>query len=102
MTRHVKTRAAAGVWQNWASSMRGRPEDMNPMISENQTEVAKLCREFHVQRLDIFGSAAGVTFELERSDLDFLVEFETLPLTLMPPPFSALRRHWNSSSGGLL
>lgn len=52
---------------------------MNPMISKNQAEVAKLCREFHVQRLDIFGSAAGVTFELERSDLDFLVEFETLP-----------------------
>jgi uncharacterized protein len=35
-----------------------------------------LCRRFHVRRLDLFGSAAGDDFDAERSDLDFLVEFD--------------------------
>ena len=32
-----------------------------------------------VARLDLFGSAVGTAFDPERSDLDFLVEFQSLP-----------------------
>ena len=39
-------------------------------------ELRELCRRFHVRRLGLFGSAAGEDFDPERSDLDFLVEFE--------------------------
>jgi predicted nucleotidyltransferase len=35
-----------------------------------------LCRRFHVRRLDLFGSAARGDFDPERSDIDFLVEFD--------------------------
>jgi hypothetical protein len=37
-----------------------------------------LCRRHRVRRLDLFGSAATGAFDPERSDLDFLVEFEAL------------------------
>jgi predicted nucleotidyltransferase len=40
--------------------------------------LAALCRRFHVRRLDLFGSAIGDAFDATSSDLDFLVEFETL------------------------
>ena len=36
-----------------------------------------MCRRFHVRRLDLFGSAAGDDFDPARSDLDFLVEFDS-------------------------
>ena len=48
-------------------------------ILSHREELDELCRRFHVRRLDLFGSAAGDDFDAERSDLDFLVEFE-------PPP----------------
>ena len=35
-----------------------------------------LYRRFHVRRLDLFGSAARGDFDPERSDIDFLVEFD--------------------------
>ena len=42
----------------------------------HRTEIAALCRQFGVRRLDLFGSAArGDDFTAD-SDLDFLVEFE--------------------------
>jgi uncharacterized protein len=52
-----------------------------PMIAElasHREELRDLCRRFHVRRLDVFGSAARGDFDPARSDLDFLVEFETL------------------------
>lgn len=48
-------------------------------ISSHRKELTELCRRFHVRRLDLFGSAAGDDFDAERSDLDFLVEFEPTP-----------------------
>ena len=50
-----------------------------PVIRGRQSELAQLCREFHVRRLELFGSAMGGGFNPDRSDLDFLVEFEPLP-----------------------
>jgi uncharacterized protein len=37
-----------------------------------------LCREHNVCRLELFGSAARGDFDSDRSDLDFIVEFENL------------------------
>lgn len=53
---------------------------MLPLIAENRRKIADICRRFGVRRLDVFGSAARVTdFDPDRSDLDFVVEFEPLP-----------------------
>ena len=48
------------------------------MIDAQRSELESLCRKHHVRRLEVFGSAADGTFDPERSDLDFLVEYERL------------------------
>ena len=47
-------------------------------IASHREELEELCRRFHVRRLDLFGSAASDGSDAERSDLDFLVEFEPM------------------------
>ena len=52
---------------------------MNPEIAKQKAELEKLCRQHHVRQLDLFGSAATGRDKPGQSDLDFLVEFESLP-----------------------
>ncbi|MFZ0304690.1 MAG: nucleotidyltransferase domain-containing protein [Terracidiphilus sp.] len=40
--------------------------------------MAALCRQFHVQRLELFGSALSGTFDSSHSDFDFLADFAPL------------------------
>jgi uncharacterized protein len=50
---------------------------MHALIEQKRAEIARLCRQHRVRRLEVFGSAArGVDFHPESSDADFLVEFE--------------------------
>jgi len=49
---------------------------MHPLIETRRSQVAETCRRFHVRRLEVFGSTVGGDFDLDRSDVDFLVEFE--------------------------
>jgi hypothetical protein len=48
-------------------------------IEQKREQLANLCRQYHVQRLALFGSALRDDFNSLHSDLDFLVEFEPLP-----------------------
>ena len=48
---------------------------MDTIIENHLAVVHQLCRQFGVQRLDVFGSAAGDTFDPQRSDIDFVVDF---------------------------
>ena len=49
---------------------------MIDVITANLSEMTNLCREFGVQKLEVFGSAATGEFDAETSDIDFLIEFE--------------------------
>jgi predicted nucleotidyltransferase len=51
---------------------------MEASIVQHRQEIAELCRRYHVRRLELFGSAADHGFDPERSDVDFLVEFQPL------------------------
>jgi predicted nucleotidyltransferase len=52
---------------------------MSPLVEEKIDELKQLCEKYSVVRLEIFGSAASdAKFDEERSDLDFLVEFQML------------------------
>ena len=51
---------------------------MQEAIQQHRAELADLCRRFHVQRLELFGSAATSRFDPETSDLDFLITFGDL------------------------
>jgi predicted nucleotidyltransferase len=55
---------------------------MQPFLEEKREQIAELCRTHHVRRLAVFGSAVRDDFDPARSDIDFLVEFEDLPLNL--------------------
>lgn len=53
---------------------------MNPVVddllSRNRESLRELCHAQKVRELEIFGSATTADFNPERSDLDFLVEFQ--------------------------
>jgi len=46
---------------------------MHPIVETKRAELAALCREYGVERLELFGSAARTDFDASNSDLDFLV-----------------------------
>ncbi len=45
-------------------------------VEDKRAEIVDLCKRYGVERLDLFGSAAGYSFDPEASDLDFVVSFE--------------------------
>ena len=51
---------------------------MRPGVEQRRTELKALCRRYGVRRLELFGSAATGQETLGESDLDFLVEFDSL------------------------
>jgi uncharacterized protein len=52
---------------------------MVEFIHSRKDELTRICRQFGVLRLALFGSAARADFDPETSDLDFLVEFLPMP-----------------------
>jgi predicted nucleotidyltransferase len=51
---------------------------MIALVRSKQAELAAPCLRYHVQRLELFGSASRDDFDPARSDLDFLVEFQPM------------------------
>jgi len=45
------------------------------LIEQHRKQLMDLCRKYDVRRLDIIGSGARADFDPDRSDLDFVVEF---------------------------
>ncbi len=65
---------------------------MHVLIQERRAIIAELCRRYRVRRLEVFGSGArGVDFDPRRSDVDFLVEFDTAGGAPTLKTFFALR-----------
>ena len=52
---------------------------MASVLDSRLAEIRDLCRRYGVARLELFGSAASGAFDPQRSDLDFLVEFDSDP-----------------------
>lgn len=60
---------------------------MHTIIEEHRPELEAACHKFGVLRLEVFGSAArGDDFDPEKSDLDFIAEFQR------PGPMNAFRQ----------
>ena len=55
---------------------------MQNLIEHNLEEITRLCRQYRVRRLAVFGSIVRLDFDPARSDADFLVEFESVPVRL--------------------
>jgi predicted nucleotidyltransferase len=52
---------------------------MVKIIDDNKERLGRLCRQYGVRRLEVFGSGADAGRFTEHSDLDFLVEFLPMP-----------------------
>jgi len=52
---------------------------MTSVVGEQAAELEQLCLRYSVLRLDLFGSAVTSQYRPEKSDLDFVVEFQPLP-----------------------
>lgn len=50
---------------------------MHVALKSRRAEIAELCRRLGVRRLHVFGSATGDAFDVELSDADFVVEFDS-------------------------
>lgn len=49
---------------------------MHATIAQHLPAISSICQRFHIQRLEVFGSAARASdFNPDSSDADFLVEF---------------------------
>jgi uncharacterized protein len=71
------SRPAAGGRLDWVAEAGRSAYNLGMIaeIREAQAQLAELCRRHNVRRLEIFGSAVGLTFNSHTSDLDFIVEF---------------------------
>lgn len=52
---------------------------MNELVRSRLVDIVALCSRHRVRRLALFGSAMREDFDPKTSDLDFLVDFESLP-----------------------
>ncbi|MRD49662.1 nucleotidyltransferase family protein [Caenimonas koreensis] len=64
---------------------------MNALLDRNRNEVARLCQRSGARRLDAFGSVTRADFDPQQSDLDFLVEFDSVPPAAYAQAFFELK-----------
>ena len=50
-----------------------------PLLDIRRSEIEGFCRKYRVKTLEVFGSAVDGSWDPMTSDLDFLVDFESLP-----------------------
>jgi predicted nucleotidyltransferase len=51
---------------------------MDSSVANRSRQIADICSRYRVRRLELFGSAVGDSFDAQSSDVDLLVEFESL------------------------
>ncbi len=61
------------------------------LIDKYKDQLANLCRQYHVAKLYLFGSLANGTFADDHSDIDLIVQFESLRL----PPEEKGQLYWD-------
>jgi predicted nucleotidyltransferase len=66
---------------------------MQDLIEKNREKIAELCRQHHVRSLSVFGSAARDDFDPTRSDIDLLVDFNSLSEMDYAPNYFAFMEH---------
>ena len=61
-----------------------------PPLIVHRDEIARLCRLYGVERLEVFGSAADGRFDPQRSDFDFIATFAPEAQAAIGPRFIEL------------
>ena len=55
---------------------------MLSIVEKHREELAALCRQYGISKLELFGSAASDQFDPATSDIDFFYEFDANPSSL--------------------
>ena len=53
---------------------RSMNSQLLPLLRQHDAALRELCRQFDVERLELFGSGTSSSFNPESSDLDFIVQ----------------------------
>jgi predicted nucleotidyltransferase len=69
---------------------------MNRLIEDKRSEIEEICRRRGVQKIEVFGSAAGDRFDPLRSDFDFLVTFQELDPNEYADAYFGLLEDWQA------
>jgi predicted nucleotidyltransferase len=64
---------------------------MQTPLDSHREEIIRLCRQYGVRRLAVFGSILRRDFDPQHSDADFLVEFEAVPVAVRMRNYLALK-----------
>ena len=74
---------ATAVLQNGSEDQpaQAKPQQRKiiPLVASRKQQIRTLCQRHHVKRLDVFGSAVNGDFHPDKSDIDFLVQFDDTP-----------------------
>jgi len=68
-------------------------DNMNKIIETKLKEIEALCKKFHVQALEVFGSVTREdhSFDSMQNDIDFLVEFDEIGIAKYADNFFGLQ-----------
>jgi len=66
---------------------------MHPLIEKHREQIAALCRQYGVRRLEVFGSVLRDDFDATASDVDVVAEFD------LQPTGSGLHRYFDFKTG---
>ena len=69
------------------------------LLASQLDAIALACRRHHVARMHLFGSAVRDDFQPGRSDLDLLVEFQSLEPTILVDAYFNLEQQLASILG---
>lgn len=47
---------------------------MIPLVADNLDKIAALCRQYRIQKLELFGSATGEAWDSDTSDIDLIAD----------------------------
>jgi len=72
---------------------------MLPLVRDHLDDICVLCKRHGVKSLALFGSAVTSELRRDESDLDFLVEFESMPPAERARRFFALEADLRSLFG---
>jgi predicted nucleotidyltransferase len=64
---------------------------MVDLIEQHREQIVASCRKYRVKRLELFGSAARGDFDIDRSDVDFLYEFDPTDMLDLADRFFGLK-----------
>jgi uncharacterized protein len=82
-----------------AHGMIALTNGMNALSKPQLTAIAAACRRHHVARMHAFGSLLRPDFRQGESDIDLLVEFESLQPTDLVEAYFGLEQQLNESLG---